>query len=143
MRSSCKIRRATSSASTRANCLPFEGRRYRLGSPEPASCAVVTKPPQAVIPVLEFWPDYGPGPLWTAGGEWAEPLALGLPATLAERLSGWNAGYEEHRLPLEGPGDQVYIAAGVRLLADVRQALVGRYRVVTTEPWWGEPPWDG
>jgi regulator of protease activity HflC (stomatin/prohibitin superfamily) len=29
---------------------------------------------------------------------------------------------------------------GPGLLAEVRQDLAGRYEVVVTEPWWGEPP---
>jgi hypothetical protein len=99
----------------------------------------VTQATDAELPPLEFWPDYGPGPLWQRGGTPADPAALGLPADLVERLRAFNDAYEEERLPVEGGGDPDYLTTGVRLLADVRDALDGRFRVVVTEPWWGEP----
>jgi hypothetical protein len=99
----------------------------------------MTQQPEALLPTLEFWPDYGRGPLW-AEGQWSDPVALGIPAVLAEDLSAWNAKYEEHALPITGAGDPDFIAEGVQLLAGTRRALAGRYRIVTTEPWWGEPP---
>jgi len=90
---------------------------------------------------LEFWPDYGPGPLWR-GGSPAELGVLGLSGDLAERLKMFNDAYEEERLPLDGAGDAEYLTAGMGLLAEVRQALSGRFRVIVTEPWWGEQPSD-
>lgn len=89
---------------------------------------------------IEFWPDYGPGPLWTDKGKVASPTELGLPGELAVRLDTFNAAYEEWRLPREGPGDPAYIAEGIALLAAVRSAIRPEYRVIVTEPWWGEPP---
>lgn len=89
--------------------------------------------------VLEFWPDHGPGPLW-ADGVPADLTALGLPGPLVERLRAFNAGYQEHRLPLDDSGDPDYIAVGGALLGEVRSALAGRYTVIATEPWWETPP---
>ncbi len=102
----------------------------------------MTQETRADLEPLEFWPDYGPGPLWMRGGTPADPAALGLPIDLAERLQAFNDAYGEERLPLEGGGDADYLATGVRLLAEVRDALAGRFRVVVTEPWWGEAPSD-
>lgn len=96
----------------------------------------------AGVEPLEFWPDYGSGPLWQRGGAPADLVTLGLSANLAERLRLFNDAYEEDRLPLDGGGDAEYLAAGVRLLAEVREALAGRFLVVVTEPWWGEAPAD-
>ena len=93
-------------------------------------------------PVMEFWPDYGPGPLWV-GGRAEAPESLGLEPALASALERWNEEYDEALMPVEGTGDSGYIATGVALLARVRQALAGRFRVVVTEPWWGEEPSDG
>lgn len=90
---------------------------------------------------MEFWPDYGPGPLWI-GGQAADLDSLGLEAALASALRVWNGDYDEVRIPIEGAGDAAYIATGVALLARVRDALAGRFRVVVTEPWWGEEVFD-
>jgi hypothetical protein len=92
------------------------------------------------MPVLEFWPDHGAGPLWTARGAPADPHQLGLPEDLAERISTWNARYDEGRIPVEGPGDNAWLAEGKELLDRVRRALGVEYRVIVTEPWWGEDP---
>jgi hypothetical protein len=94
------------------------------------------------LPLLEYWPDYGAGPLWQKDGVVADLDALSLPGDLAERLHAFNTAYEEDRLPIDGDGDMTYLADGTRLLAEVRAALTGRFRVVVTEPWWGEPPSD-
>jgi hypothetical protein len=110
------------------------GRKLALAS------FTVTAKPEASLPLLEFWPDYGPGPLWDAQGQAVEPHALGLDADLANRLLAFNAAYEEKRRPVDGPGDPDYLAEGSRLLARVRAALGGRFRVIVTEPWWGEEP---
>ena len=89
---------------------------------------------------LEWWLDYGPGPLTGARGGVVETEDLALPPDLVERLDAWNAAYSEDKLPIDGPGDEVWLAAGRQLLADVRIALAGRYSVSVTEPWWGEEP---
>lgn len=82
----------------------------------------------AELELLEFWPDYGTGPLWLRGGKPADLAALAIPADLGS--------YEEERLPLDGDGDgdAEYLALGVRLLEEVRAALTGKFRVVVTEP---------
>lgn len=87
---------------------------------------------------VEFWPDYGQGPLWHKNGEPAEAEALGVEAELAERLASWNSRYDEANLPVDGPGSPAYIEEGSRLLREVRASVGVRYRVVVTEPWWGE-----
>ncbi len=92
---------------------------------------------------LEWWPDYGSGPLWEPsgrGGVPVEPSSLNLGSDLADRLARWNAEYAEDKLPTEGGGDGDWIGRGVRLLAKVRHQLAGRFEVSTTEPWWGELP---
>lgn len=88
---------------------------------------------------LEFWPEYGTGPLW-AGVDGVDLGQLGLPIELVERLVAWNACYEDERLPMEGPGDPDWLGEGKRLLAETRTALAGSCRLVVTEPWWGEEP---
>jgi len=93
---------------------------------------------------LEFWPDYGaPSPLWNAG-QAVDLQSLLLPEDLRNRLSSWNAAYEESKVPIDGTGDQQYLTEGHQLLNEVRQCLDGRYEVVTHEDWWGEPglPFD-
>jgi hypothetical protein len=100
----------------------------------------MTSNPEAAAPVLEFWPDYGPGPLWDAQGKAVEPRSLGLAADLLNRLLAFNAAYAEERVPIDGPGDADYLGEGTSLLAAVRAALKGRFQVVVTEPWWGEEP---
>ena len=96
----------------------------------------------AQLPVLEFWPDYGPGPLWLGNGKAADLDSLGLSIDLVARLRAYNAAYGEDRLPSDGRGDPYYLEEGKNLLAEAREALAGRYRVVVTEPWWGEAPSD-
>jgi hypothetical protein len=94
----------------------------------------------AVVTVLEFWPDYGPGPLWTEDGKAADLAALPMERDLVERVTAWNAAYSEDKVPLDGPGDVAWLSQGVRLLGEVRAALHDHYQVVVTEPWWGEEP---
>ena len=54
---------------------------------------------------LEFWPDYGRGPVWTDSGQAVDLDALGLDPELATELSAWNAAYDEdHVLPREPVG---------------------------------------
>jgi hypothetical protein len=88
--------------------------------------------------LLEFWPDYGAGPLWTEDGKAADLRSLGLPDELAEHLTVWNSQYEEDKVPLQGSGDSAWLGEGVRLLGRTRDALGPDFRVVVTEPWWGE-----
>lgn len=92
------------------------------------------------VTVVEFWPDYGPGPLWTDDGKPADLTLLGMRRDLVEQVTAWNAAYEESKVPLEGAGDEAWLREGRRLLHEVRAALGAEYRVVVTEPWWGEDP---
>lgn len=89
---------------------------------------------------LEFWPDYGAGPLWTAEGRPADLESLGLPLELVERVRSWNSRFEEDKLPIYGPGDALWTAEGVALLHSLRSVLGHDVDVVVTEPWWGETP---
>ena len=86
--------------------------------------------------VLEFWPDYGSGPLWTEDGKAADLRSLGLPGELVGELQEWNAAYGEEKVPIDGDGDPLWLDEGVRLLNFVRVALGNTYEVVVTEPWW-------
>jgi hypothetical protein len=140
---------AKAKKATRASIYERYVRRLLSASPgDQATCLLetgyysldMTGKPEAAAPLLEFWPDYGPGPLWDAHGKALEPQSLGLDADLANRLLAFNAAYEEERVPVDGPGDAEYLAEGTGLLATVRAALNGRFRVIVTEPWWGEEP---
>lgn len=84
---------------------------------------------------LEFWPDYGVGPLWLDGRS-VDPTDLNLDVALAKRLRDWNARYEEWKIPLEGPGDEGWLAEGRQLLQDVRQVLSREYDIGANEDWW-------
>ncbi len=86
--------------------------------------------------VLEFWPDYGAGPLWTERGAHVDPGELDLDPSLSERLTRWNAEYAEDKIPVDGPGDAVWLSEGRRLLTELRRATIGRLKIITTEPWW-------
>jgi len=90
--------------------------------------------------ILEFWPDYGPGPLWSKQGHVVDLAALGLSQTLVEEVSAWNAEYAEDKVPLEGPGDETWLRQGREILYRLRNVLGAEYRVEVTEPWWGEEP---
>lgn len=90
--------------------------------------------------LLEFWPDYGPGPLWCEGGEPADLRSLGLPNELVEELEFWNGQYAEEKIPVDGNGDSAWLAEGECLLRRTRDALASHFEVVVTEPWWGEDP---
>lgn len=90
--------------------------------------------------LLEFWPDYGPGPLWTEDGKAVSAQSLGLPDELAEQLTLWNTQYAEEKVPIEGSGDSAWLRAGASLLRRTRDALGPDFQVVVTEPWWGEDP---
>lgn len=93
----------------------------------------------AAVTRVEFWPDYGPGPLWDDGGRVVELDGLGLAPELVERIRSWHGRYEEERIPVNGPGDPVWLAEGRELLAAIRAALPD-VTVVVNEPWWDEPP---
>jgi hypothetical protein len=96
-----------------------------------------------VAEFLEWWPDYGAGPLWRASGRGGEPLdiaELDLPADLVVRLAAWNRDYNDDKLPMAGGGDRDWLARGTGLLTEVRQCLEGRFAVTVTEPWWEEAP---
>lgn len=87
---------------------------------------------------LEFWPDYGQGPLWDAGRT-IDLEDLCLPPALIERIHRWHEVYDEDRLPIDGPGDDAWLAEGKSILASIRGSLTD-IEVVVTEPWWGEQP---
>jgi hypothetical protein len=96
------------------------------------------------VTTLEWWPDYGlDHPLWLRQGRGGAPVdlvSLRLPGPVAQRLRNWTAAYQEDKIPDEADGDTAWLAEGVRLLGEVRAALGDEYRVVVTEPWWGEEP---
>ena len=92
---------------------------------------------------IEWWPDYGPGPLWRRtgrGGVPAEFESLALSSELKEKLTDWNARYEEDAVPIDGPGNPVWLAEGISLLDLARKELAGQAVILVTEPWWGEAP---
>lgn len=88
---------------------------------------------------IEFWPEYGDGPLWRADGKALDLSGLAISTDLAEALRSWNASYDDSKLPFER-NDQAWLDEGTRLLVAVRVALGDEYEVVVTEPWWGEAP---
>ena len=94
----------------------------------------------AWVNVLEFWPDYGAGPLWTHDGKPVDLSSLDVDPDLVEKVAVWHAAYEEDRVPIDGPGDSAWLHEGRQLLQEVRAALPDEYRVIVTEPWWGEEP---
>ncbi|WP_460666356.1 hypothetical protein [Kribbella swartbergensis] len=90
---------------------------------------------------LEFWPDYGQGPLWDEQGRAVNLDELDLPPALVERIRNWHGRYEEDRLPIDGPGDSGWLSEGLELLSSIRSSLTD-IRVVVTEPWWDETDSD-
>ena len=88
---------------------------------------------------LEFWPDYGSGPLWRHGAA-ISPRDVDVDPSLAERLIRWYAEYAEDKVPLEGPGDVKWMTEGRNLLAELRRQTAGGITIVTTEPWWADQP---
>lgn len=52
----------------------------------------------------------------------------------------WKPAYAEDKLPLDGPGDAVWLAEGVDLLLQLRNELGDGVDLRMTEPWWGEAP---
>ncbi len=91
------------------------------------------------VDVLEFWPNYGSGPLW-AHGTVVRPGDVDVDPSLAERLIRWNAAYTEDKIPLNGPGDPGWMTEDRNLLAELRSETAGRITIITTEPWWTEQP---
>ena len=92
------------------------------------------------VTFLEFWPDYGPGPLWTDDGKPADLAVLSIDPGLVERLTAWNAAYSEDKVPVGASGDEAWMSEGRHLLSEVRAALDHEHQIVVTEPWWGEDP---
>ncbi|GAA1559343.1 hypothetical protein GCM10009741_75460 [Kribbella lupini] len=90
-----------------------------------------------VTRTLEFWPDYGQGPLWDERGRAVDLDALALRPALVERIRNWHGRYEEDRIPVDGSGDPTWLSEGLELLTAIRNSLPD-IRVVVTEPWWGE-----
>jgi hypothetical protein len=91
------------------------------------------------VDVIEFWPEYGEGPLWTEQGQSVDLRKLPLAADLRDRLVAWNAAYDDSRLPFED-NDREWLDEGRRLFVEVRTVLSPGVKVVVTEPWWGEEP---
>lgn len=93
---------------------------------------------RGVTKALEFWPEYEGGPLWTEQGASVDLDELGLPVGLEDRVVAWSRLYADDKLPMDGPGDERWLDDGRRVLAELREALQGRYEIVVTEPWWGD-----
>ncbi|PWC05132.1 hypothetical protein DCE94_02160 [Agromyces badenianii] len=94
---------------------------------------------------LEWWPDYGGDLFFLRSGAGGARIALeevGLPTGLREPIQRWLLRYDDSRLPIDGPGDAVWIEEGVRLLAAARTEVADRYAVVVPEEWWREPAND-
>jgi hypothetical protein len=117
--------------------------------PQPGSSAHATRQMSAYqlddgqtagVTVLEFWPDYGPGPVWTEDGVAVDLGQLGVEPDLVAEVMAWNGAYSEEKVPVDSSGDAAWLGEGKRLLGEVRSALGAEYRVVVTEPWWGEEP---
>jgi hypothetical protein len=85
---------------------------------------------------LEFWPDYGAGPLWGSVGQAVDPLSLPLSPELGKRVVSRAAKYAEDKIPFDGAGDTAWIEEGRILLRLVRGALCETHDVIVTEPWW-------
>lgn len=121
----------------RVMCVEQVGRsawpRLIIGRPD-----AVTGNDVPLMPELEFWPEYGSGPLWR-GGRAIDLQTVGVEADLVRRLLAWNAEYADEKLPAGGPGDIEWIDRGRALLAGIRAAVEGEVVVVVTEPWWDGP----
>ena len=89
--------------------------------------------------LVEFWPEYDGGPLWSEDGKTVEPTSLGLAPDLSGRLAAWNARYDDSKLPFE-QNDREWLDEGARLLTEVRVALGSDYELAVNEEWWGEQP---
>lgn len=94
---------------------------------------------------LEWWPDYSGDLFFLRSGAGGARIALeevGLPTGLREATQRWLRRYDDSRLPIDGPGDPVWIEEGVRLLAAARTEVADRYAIVVTEEWWRESASD-
>jgi hypothetical protein len=89
--------------------------------------------------IVEFWPEYNGGPLWSDDGKSVDLAALPLSHDLRSRLMAWNARYDDSKLPFE-TNDAAWLAEGKALLAETRHAVNDSITVVVTEPWWDEEP---
>lgn len=88
---------------------------------------------------LEFWPDYGAGPLGGDDGKPADLGALGLPNDLVSRLADWNRRYEEDPLPADGAGDSRVPGSGSPTASGVprgaaRHGSCTGFRAMVDEP---------
>jgi hypothetical protein len=59
----------------------------------------------AGVTVLEFWPECGPGPVWTDDGRPFDLGQLGLGPDLVAEVAEWNGAYGEDKVPIDSPGD--------------------------------------
>lgn len=116
---------------------PGRAMSRRSGRSPPASGCV--RHAVTVQEVLEFWPEYDGGPIWSPDGRSADLDLLPLSNDLRERLRAWNARYDDANLPFEQNAVD-WLAEGRSLLGEVRAALGEAYEVVVTEPWWREEP---
>lgn len=93
--------------------------------------------------LLEWWPDYGRQLLHLRDGPGGSVVPLERlplsPGTLTA-LREWLSAYDDDKLPVDGPGDPMWLERGIDLLAQCRAELQPGYEVVVTEPWWGETP---
>jgi len=86
---------------------------------------------------LTFWPDYTGALLWTGRGERVSLEDLSLSGDLVERARRWTAGYDDAKLPWEPTRDDVWLAEGRRLFADLRRELAVRGKdLVSDEDFW-------
>lgn len=93
--------------------------------------------------VLEWFPDFDGRLLHLRVGLGGVVVALeDLPLSpqTAESLRVWIGAYASDKLPTQQMGDQGWIDEGIVLLARCRGELRPEYRVVVSEPWWGESP---
>lgn len=88
--------------------------------------------------VLEFWPEYNSGPLWS-GGASVDLDLLPMSPALRDRLRQWNARYDDSLLPFD-QNDVGWLTEGRILLSELRANLGESFEIVVTEPWWGEEP---
>ncbi|MDN4175634.1 hypothetical protein QWY28_21915 [Nocardioides sp. SOB77] len=84
------------------------------------------------VTVLEFWPDYGPGSVWTeAGGVPVDLGRLGVhPDLVAHVGAAWNGAYSDDKVPMDSLGDSAWLRGGKHPLGETRSALGAAHRVV-------------
>ena len=94
---------------------------------------------------LEWWPDFGGELLWLRSANGGSRISMDkvcLSPSFQVAARAWLSKYDDSRLPISGPGDAVWVAEGIQLLDAARSQVSVRYRIVVTEPWWGEPASD-